>query len=678
LNTSTTKTIKKKPYTISDYLPSDIISILERFLSTNSDGVNDIPYLSAIKPGSGTHLSTLRYNKGDLSESLRVIHVNFDGRGLCIDSKGYLVLVPVVLEGELVTAKIYQGDEGLGVYLGELVQVLKPSPIRVKPQCKHFDKCSGCVYQHIPYEMGLERKRNYIEEAFDSNAIVRSMLAVQSQESQPRLRENGEAERAQIVTTVVPSPATYGFRTKLSPHHPSLLENRPLEALGLLERGRARSVVAIERCEIVTEAINKKFQQIRRGLVGRSLPYKRNASTIMIRNTLIPPVDVGGASALHLKLRKRSQNVDDRRSSAERLTSFVNSLKELHDMKGKQVGDLATMQSSQFNLEESTYDHMATLAGRLGLDPNSASWPHTWPPPGWTQTAVTDHQAIVTDVVNGQIFRSEANSFFQLNSPILGHLTTYVRNQLSKHAAGIRNLLDLYCGSGLFALQCAGDFDKVLGIELDEASIHWAIQNAQDNGVKNVKFLSGDVNNIFDPARQMLLTDASQVAVVIDPPKKGCGKSLIEQLMRYNPKVIVYVSCQSETLLEDIKMMAKFAEEGVTPLKRKEWSSSRRKVCTPSSIDKNQGAKQVLYLEGGKVMRNMNHRLDNTLASVVENIISTQGKKANQGAGIEHESSVDGNDRLPVKGYKIVSVALFDLFPHTARTETVVTLVRVD
>jgi 23S rRNA (uracil1939-C5)-methyltransferase/tRNA (uracil-5-)-methyltransferase len=142
-----------------------------------------------------------------------------------------------------------------------------------------------------------------------------------------------------------------------------------------------------------------------------------------------------------------------------------------------------------------------------------------------------------------------ARDFFQNNPFILPNFTAYVRTQAA--AGGARFLVDAYCGSGLFALSCAPAFERVTGIELSESSVRFARENAAANGIANATFSAGDAATIFaglDPA--FIATDT---AVIIDPPRKGCDESFLGQLFAYGPRIVVYVSCDPATQMRDLK-----------------------------------------------------------------------------------------------------------------------------
>ena len=140
-----------------------------------------------------------------------------------------------------------------------------------------------------------------------------------------------------------------------------------------------------------------------------------------------------------------------------------------------------------------------------------------------------------------------ARDFFQNNPFILPAFTGYVRAQAA--ASGARNLVDAYCGSGLFALSCAPAFERVTGIELSESSIRFARENAAANGIGNATFRAGDASQIFAG----LDFSPADTAVVIDPPRRGCDEVFLNQLFAYGPRAVVYVSCDPATQMRDLK-----------------------------------------------------------------------------------------------------------------------------
>ena len=87
-------------------------------------------------------------------------------------------------------------------------------------------------------------------------------------------------------------------------------------------------------------------------------------------------------------------------------------------------------------------------------------------------------------------------------------------------------------------------------MEISESSVRFARENAAANNISNATFTAGDAGSIFaglDPS-----FTASETAVIIDPPRKGCDVSFLNQLFVFGPKTVVYVSCDPATQMRDL------------------------------------------------------------------------------------------------------------------------------
>ncbi|MFZ4765944.1 MAG: class I SAM-dependent RNA methyltransferase, partial [Roseimicrobium sp.] len=127
-------------------------------------------------------------------------------------------------------------------------------------------------------------------------------------------------------------------------------------------------------------------------------------------------------------------------------------------------------------------------------------------------------------------------------------------------ASGAQYLLDAYCGSGLFALCCAKYFTHVTGVEISESAVAKAQHNAQANGITNAAFMAASAEHLFAKVKH----SAAETAVIIDPPRAGCGEGFLQQLFAYGPRAVVYVSCNPATQMRDLTL---FMEAGYELLK---------------------------------------------------------------------------------------------------------------
>jgi tRNA/tmRNA/rRNA uracil-C5-methylase (TrmA/RlmC/RlmD family) len=118
-------------------------------------------------------------------------------------------------------------------------------------------------------------------------------------------------------------------------------------------------------------------------------------------------------------------------------------------------------------------------------------------------------------------------------------------------AGGAKYLVDAYCGAGLFGLCLAGRFEKVMGVEVNEAGAKWAGRNVALNGFTNVSILQADAEEIF----AKIDTPPEETAVIIDPPRKGSTPEFLAQLVAYGPERVIYVSCDPATQVRDYKIL---------------------------------------------------------------------------------------------------------------------------
>jgi tRNA/tmRNA/rRNA uracil-C5-methylase (TrmA/RlmC/RlmD family) len=149
-----------------------------------------------------------------------------------------------------------------------------------------------------------------------------------------------------------------------------------------------------------------------------------------------------------------------------------------------------------------------------------------------------------------------AGAFWQIHPGAAGALTEAVIAALSPRPGDVA--LDLYCGAGLFTAALAaavGPDGSVTGIDADRAAVRDARRNLRRMPWARVH--AGDVAG--------LLTGQARARcgglAVLDPPRAGAGRAVIERLLAAEPKLraVAYVSCDPATLARDI---AVFGEHG--------------------------------------------------------------------------------------------------------------------
>ena len=169
----------------------------------------------------------------------------------------------------------------------------------------------------------------------------------------------------------------------------------------------------------------------------------------------------------------------------------------------------------------------------------------------------------IEDILGEYKFKISPLSFYQVNPVQAEKLYN-----LGVEAAKIDKndiVFDLYCGIGTISLFMAKYAKKVYGIEIVEDAVKDAKENALNNGVDNVEFLAGDVEDVLDD----LLNEKGIIpdVVMVDPPRKGLDNKSIDNIMKIHPKKMVYISCNPATLVRDLaKFEVLYEIESIKPV----------------------------------------------------------------------------------------------------------------
>ena len=175
----------------------------------------------------------------------------------------------------------------------------------------------------------------------------------------------------------------------------------------------------------------------------------------------------------------------------------------------------------------------------------------------------------LSDVLCGKRFDIAPQAFYQVNHDAAELLYGIAAEKAN---TGVKNglVLDLYCGAGTIGLSMSEAFSEVIGIEIVPQAVESAKKNARANGVENASFYCGDAANA-----EGLLAEAEAVrgtlapdVVVLDPPRTGCDRALLEFLAKREVPRIVYVSCGPDTLARDCAVLRELGYEigTVTPV----------------------------------------------------------------------------------------------------------------
>ncbi len=157
-----------------------------------------------------------------------------DGVSIAYDENSKVILVRYALPGETVKIKIYK--EAKDYCLGEPLEIIEPSPNRIKPPCKYFSLCGGCDYSMLDYENQIKLKTEITRETF---------------------KRIGKMEQVEF-TDLIKSPIPYHYRNNVT-----FKVNSKNQKIGFFRKD-TKSIIDIEKCMIADENINKALNILRK------------------------------------------------------------------------------------------------------------------------------------------------------------------------------------------------------------------------------------------------------------------------------------------------------------------------------------------------------------------------------------------------------------------------------
>jgi len=147
-------------------------------------------------------------------------------------------------------------------------------------------------------------------------------------------------------------------------------------------------------------------------------------------------------------------------------------------------------------------------------------------------------------------------SFLQVNDEMAEKLYQRV---LELPFSGNRLAVDAYCGVGVLTRALADRFEEVVGIEFDAQSVKLARTTARRLQDCRVAWVAEPAEAVFSNWRRdrNLLSGEPPDLVVLDPPRKGCQREVLEVLTILRPKDVVYISCHPAALARDLGILCK-------------------------------------------------------------------------------------------------------------------------
>ncbi len=422
---------------------------------------------------------------------LDIIDLAFGGKGIA-KPEGFPVFVDRTLPGDRVMVRITKKKKKYAE--GRLVSIISPSPLREEAPCPYSGYCGGCRWQVLSYDKQLEYKKRHVKESLEHIGLLKDIS----------------------VKEVLPSESVFGFRNKmefscsdrrwLMPHE---LENPDIIkgfGLGLHVPGTFDRVIDIEACLIQPDMGNEILEDIRSYIKSSGVPaYGLKTHEGFWRFVMLRSSTAFGTWMVNIVTKE--ENHDLLMPLAEKLMEKYPAIKSI-------VNNITARKAGV-----ATGEYEKLLAG----------------------------EPYIKEKLGEFIFEISANSFFQTNTKGAEKLYSLV----SRYAAlsGKENVLDLYSGTGTIPIWLSKDAAAVTGIEIVESAVKDARKNAGLNNVENCEFLVGDIKTVLPGLNK------KWDVMIIDPPRAGMHKDVVEQVINLAPEKIVYVSCNPATLARDLGML---------------------------------------------------------------------------------------------------------------------------
>lgn len=442
-------------------------------------------------------LIKLARKKNITLENIELTGAGTQGKAISKRSNSKVVFTKWGVPGDIVDIRVKKKRK---TYIeGEIINIHKYSPKRVRPKCSHFKLCGGCSWQNMDYKQQLFYKQN---EVFENLSRIGKIKVEKS-------------------LPIIKSDKTYFYRNKMEFSFSNsrwitkdeIKLNKKINdknALGFHKYGMWSKVIDIEKCYLQSNISNK----IRRFIKEESLKLNLNffdlikqegdIRSLMIKITLTKEI------MIVIQFFKFSNN--------------ANKLLETIRDKFKEIKSLMYVVNNKKN--DTIYD-----LDLINFSGNN----------------------YITEKINNLYFRITAKSFFQTNSYQTEKLYNIVK-KLS-NLTGNEIVYDLYCGIGTISLFISKSARKVIGIETVKEAVNSANINSKLNKIKNCKFIHGDVKDIISkPIKNYEKPDV----IIVDPPRNGLDKSVIYSIKKLSPKKIIYVSCNSSTQARDILEFSEF------------------------------------------------------------------------------------------------------------------------
>ena len=472
---------------------------------------------------------------------LEITDIGVNGEGIG-KYEGCTFFVKDAVIGDSVKAVITLMKKGYG--FAKMLEVLNASSCRIDAPCPNARRCGGCQIMEMSYEEQLRFKeqkvRNNLEKIGGFKGIeVLPIIGMDAKEVVPIRYRNkmqfpiGRDKEGNIVA---------GFFA-----------------------GRTHSIINAEDCLVAPEVSNLILHTVKSFIEDHKISvYNEKTGQGLIRHLVLRTGYRTGEIMVCLVLNGGSLNENIYTKNVDIDAAFVDKLVNLpqEEMGLTEDGQPYKITSICINTNRENTNvilgrEVRCLYGQPFI---------------YDEICMNAGELRGNDKKLGSLkFKISPLSFYQVNSVQMEKL--YATALDFADLSGNETVWDLYCGTGTISLFLAQRAGQVKGVEIVPDAIRDAKENAKLNGITNAEFFCGKSEEVFPQYIRMQQealsedeelaagagsqTDTSnQTVVVLDPPRKGCDRILLDTLLETEPDRIVYVSCDSATLARDLKILS--------------------------------------------------------------------------------------------------------------------------
>ncbi|MBK9960181.1 MAG: 23S rRNA (uracil(1939)-C(5))-methyltransferase RlmD [Saprospiraceae bacterium] len=434
-------------------------------------------------------------------KSIKTVELNITGvghKGMAIGRtpEGMVVFVKGGIPGQ--KALVSLNKKRKGVWQGRIEEILEESAHQVPAFCSHFGVCGGCSWQSLDYSEQLRQKEILVRDA-----LIRIAKVEQTSFEPILAAPDQKYYRNKLEFTF--STHRWLSREEIDNDQSKLNKN----ALGFHRPESFDKVVDINQCYLQDEISNQIRNEVRSYSLQNGLSfYDIRTHSGLLRNMIIR-TNMKSEVMMVLSV---SENDHDKL-----LPLFKHLQNQFPKIISAHLAINTKKNDSWFDLD---------CKKIFGIE----SLPET-----------LDHVH----------FNIGPKSFFQTNTRQTVNLYKLIEEyaQLS----GSEIVYDVYCGVGSIGIFLARHASKVIGIEEIPAAIEDAQKNVQINHLDNLVFHTGDARALLN--EEMIQNYGIPDVLVVDPPRVGLHPEVVQSILQFAPKRIVYVSCNPATQARDIAMM---------------------------------------------------------------------------------------------------------------------------